>query len=170
MFRGSSIENDYSQNTSVYKAFGSFTDNYYEILYVQSQDATSESMHLIPYEIRSGNKSEKFLKVELDSPLDNPVFYLPYIEYVALGDSFSSGTGASDYFSRGFFSNVGTDCHRSENAYAMALDISASFPGKVIRRWFYACHGAETRHLLWDHWDDVTAESRKTLKFVIPAK
>ena len=58
----------------------------------------------------------------------------PLPVYVALGDSYSSGTGAGSY------DPSSGDCHRSENAYSTDEDI----PGYEVSRLFYACSGATT--------------------------
>ncbi len=70
----------------------------------------------------------------------------PWLNYVAMGDSFSSGEGVPEFL-------AGTDidgppknvCHRSEKAYAKLLD---NMPGPRLHlTTFVACSGAETRHI-----------------------
>lgn len=66
--------------------------------------------------------------------------------YVALGDSFSSGEGVFP------FSNDGTVCHRSLDAYSRLLGRD---PTKSLRLdQFVACSGAETKHVLNGWYDN----------------
>jgi len=58
--------------------------------------------------------------------------------YVALGDSYSSGNGAGSYISDG------TDCHRSNNAYA-PLYAGQHSPSSFT---FAACSGATTTDVI----------------------
>jgi lysophospholipase L1-like esterase len=68
-------------------------------------------------------------------------------DYVALGDSYSSGEGAGDYqegtddnWSWGFWaSDYENMCHRSDNAYSGVLNHNNDFAGDYI---FGACSGA----------------------------
>ncbi len=86
----------------------------------------------------------------------NPIFSVIFessapsaLEYVALGDSYSSGEGACDYL-------AGTDtssnrCHRSENAYSRETNpfVEAVYGMgiSVDRTSFFACSGAETKNI-----------------------
>lgn len=66
-------------------------------------------------------------------------------EYVALGDSYSSGEGAPAGTPPQFISGTDTDgppkdrCHRSTNAYSVVLNNSGAIPGQLS---FHACSGA----------------------------
>lgn len=84
---------------------------------------------------------------ELAAPLLTPVFDVPTVEYAALGDSFSAGTNTGGYLTSGPYANGNIFCHRSKYAYSMNLDLSELFPDKRVRKWFYACHGAETKNI-----------------------
>lgn len=59
------------------------------------------------------------------------------INYVAMGDSFASGTGAGDYASMSADSWKGSDCYRSDNGYAplLADELGANLT-------FQSCSGA----------------------------
>lgn len=74
------------------------------------------------------------------TPRPEPVLPVPPepLDYVALGDSYSSGEGVPPF-------DAGTDtpenrCHRSTAAYSRRLDL----PGYRLRRSFFACSGAIT--------------------------
>ncbi|MBX7268800.1 SGNH/GDSL hydrolase family protein [Micromonospora sp. Llam7] len=68
----------------------------------------------------------------------------PWLSYVAMGDSFSSGQGASQY-------EAGTDtatnqCYRSSVAYSRQLN---NLPGmRLDLKAFVACGGSETSHVM----------------------
>lgn len=70
------------------------------------------------------------------------------LEYVALGDSFSSGEGVEPFLN-------GTDeaspnenrCHRSEDAYPMLLDKDSTQKTKLNLATFVACSGATTSNI-----------------------
>jgi lysophospholipase L1-like esterase len=65
----------------------------------------------------------------------------PTRNYVALGDSFSSGEGADDY--------RGGRCHRSTNAYPELLARASTLQtGYAVKLVFAACSGATTADLL----------------------
>lgn len=97
--------------------------------------------------------------ITTDKPLHAAVFDTPTLEYVALGDSYSAGTGADTYYLSGKFDNDQTFCHRSPNAYSMQLNIDDIFPNKKIRKWFYACHGAELINIFNQSWDGLSSTS-----------
>ena len=67
------------------------------------------------------------------------------IDYVALGDSYSSGEGTKDYIAG---TNIGENrCHRSERAYSQLGEgfLEAFLPERdILRAGFFACSGAET--------------------------
>lgn len=87
------------------------------------------------------------------------------LEYVAMGDSFSSGEGVEPFFS-------GTDtgspsenrCHRSENAYPVLLQ--EDFTMKLDLTAFVACSGATTNNITtagqWGEQAQVNALSEST--------
>lgn len=77
----------------------------------------------------------------------NPARYVPLRnEYVAIGDSFTSGVGSRTYF------DDGTDCQRSPRAFPVlaAARVSASLV-------FEACVGADTGDVLADQLDELDA-------------
>jgi len=66
------------------------------------------------------------------------------LEYVAMGDSYSSGEGVSPFL---YGTNTTTNkCHRSENAYPMLLDKNQDLDLKLMG--FVACSGATTDTVL----------------------
>lgn len=65
------------------------------------------------------------------------------IDYVALGDSYSSGEGLEDYDGSPGESSPG-DCHRSPRAYAPLMVDSLAGSGRVKSFAFAACTGART--------------------------
>lgn len=85
------------------------------------------------------------------------ITWLRYASYAALGDSYSSGTGAGDDFGTPpGFEDYPEDCRRVPNAYPAKV----TFPGytkPAYHTWqetfglvgwdFAACHGAFTRHV-----------------------
>lgn len=84
------------------------------------------------------------------------------LEYVALGDSFSSGEGIAPFI-------AGTDvddnkCHRSEDAYPMLLEEDASLNLNLTA--FVACSGATTANITetgqWDEDPQIDALSEET--------
>ncbi|WP_306548969.1 GDSL-type esterase/lipase family protein [Desulfobulbus sp.] len=86
---------------------------------------------------------------QLEKPLHLPVLDIPTLDYVALGDSYSAGTGAGNYFDLpSKHSNGNNLCHRSGNAYSMSDEIDKLYPSFRLRRWFYACNGAETINII----------------------
>ncbi|SRR6266567_163284 len=62
---------------------------------------------------------------------------VPSIEYVALGDSFSSGEGVPDFIG-------GTKCHRSVSAYPLVFAAAVD----IMRVRFAACSGAKIPNIL----------------------
>jgi hypothetical protein len=69
---------------------------------------------------------------------------IPRLNYVALGDSYSSGEGNPPYSADS--GSKGDYCHRSAQAYPEVL--SSQLPNSQLR--FYACSGATTSHILTD--------------------
>jgi lysophospholipase L1-like esterase len=77
----------------------------------------------------------------------------PWLDYVAMGDSFSSGQGVSPY-------EAGTDtegppenrCRRSESAYARLLDGYSD--SRLNLTAFVACGGSETSHIINGRFDE----------------
>lgn len=69
-------------------------------------------------------------------------------KYVALGDSYSSGTGAGSYGSSG-------SCKRSANAYSQ-LWANANAPSSFV---FVACSGAQTTDVLNNQVGSITADT-----------
>lgn len=67
-------------------------------------------------------------------------------DYVALGDSYSSGEGAFDYGAAG--SDEG--CHGSAHAYSQVIHDRYDFDGDMV---FGACTGARLEHLTGDYGD-----------------
>lgn len=98
-----------------------------------------------------------FPEIGLDYPrnvlldLDPPV--VEELDYVALGDSFSSGEGVEPFYEG---TNVSPDdnsdpdqqnmCHRSKKAYAKLLDIDPELRLKLTE--FVACSGATTSNII----------------------
>ncbi len=76
-------------------------------------------------------------------------FYSGYenteLQYVAMGDSFSSGEGNAPYISNTGVSGV-NECHRSEDAYAMQIDNTPTLNIQLVA--FLACSGATTNDVL----------------------
>lgn len=68
------------------------------------------------------------------------------IGYVALGDSYSSGEGAGLYEDPD--KTDSPDCHRSELAFSGAALLMVEDLGFTASRSFFACSGAETKHVL----------------------
>jgi lysophospholipase L1-like esterase len=68
----------------------------------------------------------------------------PWLEYVALGDSFSSGEGVEPYQS-GTDVNGMNECHRSLLSYPKRLDANSNF--RLDLTAFKACSGAETHNI-----------------------
>jgi hypothetical protein len=67
----------------------------------------------------------------------------PVLEYVALGDSYASGTGIGHYTAPG-----PPDCHRSLLAYPGLLTGALTPTGKQLRPINVACHGATFEHFV----------------------
>jgi len=68
----------------------------------------------------------------------------PNLNYVALGDSYSSGEGNRPF--QDGTAGGGNHCHRSNKAYPYS--IASRYETKAPQ--FYACSGAETKHILTD--------------------
>jgi lysophospholipase L1-like esterase len=69
-------------------------------------------------------------------------------EYVALGDSYSSGTGTGEYYNE--------ECRRSENSYAKLIGRQRANTKVVLR----ACSGAETADVTAHQLDALSAATR----------
>ena len=75
------------------------------------------------------------------------------IDYVAMGDSYSSGEGNREYIEGTNFINSEVDfnlCHRSEDAYSYLIDFPIDAPNRVhiSENTFIACSGAISDNLL----------------------
>src|SRR5688572_13104512 len=68
--------------------------------------------------------------------------------YVALGDSYSSGTGTREYYDSG--------CQRSNYAYAKIVDVERANTDVVLA----ACSGARTGDVLANQVSSVTSTTR----------
>lgn len=81
----------------------------------------------------------------------------PWLNYVAMGDSFSSGEGVEPFLDGTNVSNPPNLCHRSEKAYGKLLDGNPALRLNLAE--FVACSGAFTNQIV-EPWPDSAGESR----------
>lgn len=85
------------------------------------------------------------------------------LEYVAMGDSFSSGEGVEPYL-YGTAEEGINECHRSEHAYPLLLEQNSSL--NLDLRSFVACSGAVTANIMvssqWNEQNQIGALTENT--------
>lgn len=101
-----------------------------------------------------------FAEVQVEYPMSE-LFDVSWTEtelnYVALGDSFSSGEGVEPFYEATERENI-NECHRSKKAYAELLDKDPEFSLNLTK--FVACSGAMTSNIInTAQWDEGSAQS-----------
>lgn len=105
---------------------------------VDSSDVHDKFVYKIPF-AELGDEINLDRLFDLDDAVDTPV------NYVALGDSFSSGEGVPPFLA-GTDVHAVNECHRSNVAYPELLDRDMSLPLTLTT--FAACSGAKTENIL----------------------
>ncbi|MEO7904342.1 MAG: SGNH/GDSL hydrolase family protein [Candidatus Saccharimonadales bacterium] len=122
----------------------------FDLIYASSVATSNGHVHAI---LRRAGQYEMhrfdFAKVGIDYPrgvlLGDTSTPPGLLNYVAMGDSYSSGEGVKPYID-GTDDDPSNTCHRSEKAYPMLLEGYASLSIEVQD--FVACSGAETKHII----------------------
>lgn len=108
----------------------------------------------------SDHSDGKSVSIAWDAVAFVPTSGPPDVAYVALGDSYTSGEGGTDYFANSDVTNntanVRNACHRSTQAYSVQAHDTLRTSNSTFA--FLACSGAVSQNLLVEdstHWGEV---------------